>query len=329
MIRSYQLAATVKINHEFYQGGKFNDLEIIPNSETQYFLDQQGIQVRQNGNEFSIYTRNDNAASAPQNDWPAMHFHIRITSVYFFNFTDLPSNLKPSGSQIFLFTQYPGKNTMTSQAFAGSNDLFEYRGNNFAIPAPDQTNDILVLKNKYGNHEKKVIDTGSGSLQVNMDGETSGYFELWSGEDRLTTGFFDIGFPSRPPFGILEFQLNPTDTDPVHFEINFAARKTIWRYYIINPRNLDLSDLKIESSDPDLSFHEGEEATLPDNSKARVFYSDPTMPIALLNQPILKNKLISSNAAFQIDLPNASPDRIEGIEKDGQPQFYSDIYIYL
>jgi hypothetical protein len=315
------------MHHSYYQNDQFHDLDITPTPDTQRYLDQARIQVKQSGNQFSIYSLNQNTPETSGKKWPPLFFYLTLNNINFLNFSALPI----TSGQFFYFANQNGSQQLTRNEFANNNDLVYYTMPQSRLALGEHISGKVLVKNSAGESVKEIVIEHKDHIDLDMDPGITGYFELWKDEYMLARLFMDAHYSQRTPFGVLCLELNPlTDTQTVPtYQLNFAARKTIWRYYILNKSNLDISSLQIETSNPELQFHEGEAVTMPNGEKARVFFSDPAKPIALTHQPSTHFKLVSSTPPLQITLPNASSHRLKEEVKDGIVQFYSDTYVYL
>jgi hypothetical protein len=119
--------------------------------------------------------------------------------------------------------------------------------------------------------------------------------------------------------------------------IKFIARKTQWRYYIINNSNQHFEKLEIKGNS-DVQFDAPIEVTLPNNKTALLFSSgDTKLPLqenATRTFNLLGTKTNLGNTRTQIilnGLPIAKSNSIETYteEEGGTTQVASPLYIYI
>ncbi|MEP0264352.1 hypothetical protein [Dokdonia sp.] len=121
------------------------------------------------------------------------------------------------------------------------------------------------------------------------------------------------------------------------YTIKFRARKTQWRYYIINNSNQHFEKLEIKG-DSEVQFDAPIEVTLPNNATALLFSSgDTKLPLqenATYTFNLLGTKTNLGNTRTQIilnGLPIAKSNSIETYteEEGGTTQVASPLYIYI
>ncbi len=330
MIRSYKLAASIQFNHEYYQGNNFQDLNIVPTPETQRHLDLYGIQIKMNGDKFSLYTRSQDPNNPLPQNLPALSFYLQLNNRLFMNFTDLPLSAE---NKTLLFKSEPGKTNLSRDNYAGNEDLVEFLPMTFAYQLDSVAKDSFFITDENGKQYHEEVKVVDDTVQIDMRTHESGYYELWSGEIMLTKFFLSSQQFSVLPLGAIVISMDTIshEGEPVEYEINFNSRKSIWRYFIINNNsNTDLEGLKIVSSDPEQKFFEEEkQATLPNGQKARAFYSDPSNPIHFKHQPEEQYTLSAASPQFELRLPCPYGDPLEMVNTEDGIQVYSPMYIYV
>lgn len=330
MIRSYKLAASININHEYYQENNFQDLNIVPTPETQRYLDYYGLQIKMDGNKFSIYTRSQDPNNPLPENLPALSFYLQLNNNRFINFTDLPF---AADNKTLLFKPESGITNLTKGYYAGIEDHIDFLPMVFSYQFDSEEEISFFIVDESGNQyndELKVIDN---TIQIDMSAHGSGYYELWAGENLVSKFFISSQHFPVLPLGVILISMGniSQEGDPVEYEINFDSRKSIWRYFILNTSsNTDLQGLKIVSSDPEQRFfEEEEEVTLTNGQKARAFHSDPSNPIPFKQRPAEKYTLSITSPQIQLHLPYASEDNIQVINTEDGVQIYSNIYVYV
>ena len=126
---------------------------------------------------------------------------------------------------------------------------------------------------------------------------------------------------------------------PIHFDINFSARATIWQYYIINRNAIPLENPSILEKGK-TPFYGPELVTIQTGEQALLFTSNTTL-IPLSQKPKYKFDLINTTITSELTpkkisvktilkglpVPDVSPIGI--IKVNGQNQVLSPMYIYL
>ncbi|KAA3628732.1 MAG: hypothetical protein DWQ02_19015 [Bacteroidetes bacterium] len=330
MIRSYQLAGTIKINHEYYQGNNFHDLNIVPTPDTQRYLDHYGIQIKLDGDRFSIYTRSQNPNNPLTENLPALTFYLLLNNVLFINFTDLPLSAE---NKTLLFKSEPGKTNLSMDYYAGISDQVDFLPMAFAYQLDSEVKDTFFIVDESGKQYQEEIKIVGNTVQIDMSAHESGYYELWAGETILTRLFLSSQQFSVLPLGAIVISMENLshEGEPVEYEINFDSRKSIWRYFIINSSsNTGLQGLSITSSDPEQTFfEEQEEVILQNGQKAKAFYSNPSKPIPFKQQQEEKYTLSITSPQLELHLPYPSVESLQVVNTEDGIQIYSHIYVYV
>ncbi|MEM7367439.1 MAG: hypothetical protein AAF587_02490 [Bacteroidota bacterium] len=140
----------------------------------------------------------------------------------------------------------------------------------------------------------------------------------------------DLGASSQTFASIkLTIQLPSQAHSPEQFTLDFQARKTIWRYYIIDQQTASQEPFSIESPDIQGGFTNEGRQTIANIQEAVVFQSNPADPIPLHERSTQQIILKRGGAVLIPYLPYPSPNQILPVEKDGQTHIYSDMYIYV
>lgn len=165
--------------------------------------------------------------------------------------------------------------------------------------------------------------------------QASGYqFKNRAGSRYLSKQEFvsdeDLGPPSQQ-FAVIQLTLKiPSEGQPAeNFSLGFLARRTIWRYYILNQQGSNGEAYSVESSDIQGGFTDKGKQTIANGQEATVFESDPGFPIAMQEAPKQQVILKQGGKVLFSPLPTPSPNQIIPVEKDGQTHIYSDMYIYV
>ncbi len=121
-----------------------------------------------------------------------------------------------------------------------------------------------------------------------------------------------------------------------HFQLQFEARATRWRYYVINRSQLDFDRLEVTNVgkeafqvDPPRLLKSGTQMAIP-------VYSEQALPLQERQALKPKLRLIKENVnngfnggTTTFDLPTPDGQTITPEEQDNEHSVYSDMYIYL
>lgn len=121
----------------------------------------------------------------------------------------------------------------------------------------------------------------------------------------------------------------------VNYQIMFKARKTLWKYYILNTTKQNLGHLSIESNNI-IEFEGPKEVLLPNKEKAQLFnLVKPLLPFSEV--PEYNFNLISTTKKSGVNrakllfkgLPNPNPNSIEINNISVESIVSSPMYVYV
>ncbi|MFK8162427.1 MAG: hypothetical protein AB8H12_08180, partial [Lewinella sp.] len=337
-------------------------LNIVPTTETERVMRSLGIRMvlRDFGTELFYNAGANSDGQLLQTEAPVrLSFILRPEDHLFLNYTDLPltvgdssiryiSNLSPQPEQ-------PAGtfNFANGQKLSAHPSIFSLEVNAPGSPISlkdELGNEIFTFSGADDSGETppqiSLMEEDGRKIQLNLTGQPAGHYTLME-EDEVLQQFIlapenwltgDLGLLSiyvgnTGPHGI--HMLNDGVVTPQDFSMVFTARKTQWRYYLIDSANNGFTNthlLDAKSQQPiSPPAEDPVDKQLPDGSTAIVL----TVPTAISLQQRPGNRFILSikpphSAAITIPLPSADANRISR-DEDAQESsaFYSDMYVYL
>jgi hypothetical protein len=153
--------------------------------------------------------------------------------------------------------------------------------------------------------------------------------EYVTGED-IAEG--QLSLPAET-FGLIDLSLSLPEgnSQPPVYQLKFAARPVVWRYYIIEASDESSAALSIESDNFPASFIDKGMLALPNNQQARVFESAPEVPVPLQELPAydLQLQIAYLDHTNSIRLPYPSPQSLKAMDAGEQDQYAAEMYIYV
>ena len=125
------------------------------------------------------------------------------------------------------------------------------------------------------------------------------------------------------------------EQDIAYYQIQFKARSTQWKYYILNDSAQFFGQLSIKGTS-EINFEGPEEASIQNGQKALLFSSGNEL-LALSEIPKYNFNLIGITKKNEVDrsqivfkgLPNPNPNVIEIVTDKADPLVVSLMYVYI
>jgi len=377
-MKKYHQLFRIDVKHDYFTDGVLRGFAIEPTPYTQQLMRQYDLRLQNHAEGITIYCGLEEGASMTTSlsGLYNLCFLLKIQDPSFINYTDLPL-LGQEGKKYYFsnngLEQEAGLSTKRLQkaAFVSGQDGLPFHPLFYQHLLPKNTEKAQFTLKGLGQNavdqdqvaewnfipeEKKPGETEpikASVLQLGFTKSPWGKYELnISGEESLVFGVMpgDI-MPST--FAMIEIMPQLENFD--QYEISFQARKTSWRYYIINKNEIDTSTIRInkgsanqvngdaeevplvqpiEQNNKELS--NGDKATLLELTEVRALQERPTafMHLSLIG---------SDSKEMKVNLPYANshqitPEIVETEETDENgivksvkeiSHVYSDIYVYL
>lgn len=373
-MKKYHRLFRIDLKHDYFADGVLRAYAIEPTPYTQQLMRQYDLRLQNHAEGITIYCGLEEGESmtAKLSDSHNLCFLLKVQDPNFINYSDLPL-LGQQGKKYYFSnidldeaSDLPIKRLQQASFVTGQDGLLVY---------PLYCQYELALGTKQA-----IFDlSGFGQNTFNQDelaewrfipGETTpepkapllelaftkspwGKYELnISGEESLVFGVMsDNVMPST--FGMIEIM--PQTETFEQYEISFQARKTIWRYYIINKSEIDTTTIRINKGRANQLNGDAEEIPLVlpiEQNTKELSNGDKATLLELAEVMALKERptewmhlsLIGSDGKeIKLDLPYANsnqiiPETVETREtaENGDEKLvkeishvYSDIYVYL
>lgn len=288
---SYTRLGEVEFRHEYFKNGRNSDLTVVPSEETNRFLKNGSILVRQiPGRLILLYRTEADETTALQPLKTPISFHFSLIASnpsFFYQITNLDTlSKKFESGNVPFFTNNPSN----SSANENSPETLDFslldgsKSSLFSLSLNLQTSPSSVrikVRNQYdevissGNYpngsplpdgfEYFPDDSGLFRIFFNLSPQPEGVytFSLRNAADDTdlwVKKYWIGGFTSiRPSIGILQLNYVSSPANlygtTEYYRLRFTALKSIWTYFIINGSN------QVDFVSTDLEIEDGE--TLP------------------------------------------------------------------
>lgn len=377
-MKKYHKLFRVDVKHDYFTDGVLRGFTIVPTPYTQQLMQQYDLRLQKHAEGITIYCGLEEGESMTANLSSSHNlcFLLKIQDPSFINYTDLPL-LGQEGKKYYFsnidLEEEAGLSTKRLQkaAFVSGQDglLFQPLFYQHLLPkntekaqftlkglGQNAVDQDQVAEWKFIPEEKKPGETEpikASVLELGFTKSPWGKYELnISGEESLVFGVMPDN-EILSTFGMIEIM--PKAESFEQYEIGFQARKTSWRYYVINKSEIDTTTIRINKGSANQVNDNAEEiplvrpivqnnTELSNGDKATLL--ELTEVMALKERPIefMHLSLIGSDSKeVKMNLPYANsqqimPEIIE-IEKTDEngikklvkeiSHIYSDIYVYL
>ena len=324
MKTSFTPIFTIQTRHTFYTNGdRFEmDFQILPTGK----MDIRTVNLLQKGDRVSLFHDPQQSGLTGQPLKVLLGIQPKDL-VYFYNFTNMA--VPSGGPEVFFFKNTNGTTRLHTSEFATAANRVVLRPTQFVYVFDSIKTGEFIVKDGAGAEVIRTSIADANQLLLSFD--TIGLYSLWEGDDLLETFFVHSDYNL---WGVVEIHLDSVGDEQPTFTIDFEARKLIWKYYLINRINLDLTELRVDHPDPTISFAEAENETLPDGTTARVIFSDKNAPIALQSRYTHHPKLRTSKTSdidepLTYDLPTPDYREIKPMPDINDQVYGAFMFIYL
>ncbi len=329
----YTVLCTIRFFHSYYEKGSCLTMQIKPSPSTQQRMEKAGLLWRTQADGFTLLAE-VKSHIAPERYFP-LDFTFHSTDPYFENFTRLPT-ARQGKCLIFSCGN-------TSSFTADDAHVWPLKPSTFRlnIESSAQPGDILSLQNAQGDTVlRETISTTAdrSSYPFDLRNVEPGQYTLSVQNKPVLSFYSDEELYKKPPLGILSLQAEPIsrflgeneNQEPIAYRIKWEARRTNWKYYIINRHKKNCTNFSIVNGGTTFK-NLGETSLSEDLTADAVLVSE--QPISLSEKPEVKFRLTAVSDEAQeytlIDsLPAPSPQRLAFAHSE-QGDLCSEIYVYI
>jgi hypothetical protein len=119
---------------------------------------------------------------------------------------------------------------------------------------------------------------------------------------------------------------------PPGFTVQFQARSTFWRYFVVSRYSGALKHLAINSVDETLSFTEPKAVRLTNGEEAYMFECEQELPLrerSPVNFQLRKNRGGNSDKVVLNRMPVPSIEMIKPDSREAGAKIFSEVIIYI
>ena len=325
---SYSHLATITFKHPYFKDDLFKSLNISFSEDTSKILRDLGIVTKSFSGGIYLLARDPKLLNITINNLQPIRLYFNCNDPYYINFTAL-TDYHPSDTVLY-FNNLPDHALLQVAEYVGIDDVFPLSSGKMTIPLFDESKTYFFKDvQERMISEIKIQKSNLEPDNFIIDELPEGVLRVFEGADPVNDIYYNPNKVWKKPMGILEIYPEKLYQDfmsngTVDYMIQFNNRKTIWKYYLLDPVYHKFNDLSILNSNNESVFYPLKEESIQ-NSKAWVFESINELP--LLEYSELSLRLVSEGTKVVIkQLPHASPEQLF-TDNENSTYMYSHIYI--
>ncbi|MCU0443427.1 MAG: hypothetical protein MUE85_00820 [Microscillaceae bacterium] len=345
---SYNTFLGVELSHQYFGEEATEVFKWLPTSETAQLWRKMGLLFRLEKDGWVILNASDLRENfikilETQSDIKFC-FYLYFNNPYFLHYTDLP--LESKGKALYLC---PQKNDfLHSQESVSEADLLPIRPTYFQINNLAKNAEI-ALKNESGQLVFQTQTDANGLATLDLKDTPLGRLTLFE-NNKAKDSFLYTNAPSLSGHRLVAWVEIPITQamlnnylkalkaeEPIDyqgFKLNFKARSTYWKYYLIPKYNESLKQTSVETNDNKINFGEPKIETAPNGLSAICFESN--VPLLLQKKSpysfqLFKKKDNKGNNVNLLlrKLPYPSIEMLKPTSREAKAKIYSEMVIYV
>ncbi|BBE20716.1 hypothetical protein AQPE_4910 [Aquipluma nitroreducens] len=342
MLQNYIHLLTFQFNHMYFNDKLFKSVEITFDAETTQLLKNLDLILKPFPGGFNLLTSNPELLKTTIDAYP-IRFYINSKDPEYINYTQLP-NYKISENLLYFnnLTINPSTNNKSlrlhSGEFVGDTDIVAVCQGHISIPGYDKTK-TYRFSDALGDAiaDQSVIQAKPDSEVFNISNLPQGLIRYSDGSAELGRTYYNPAAIWKKPLGILEIFTNSllsqfVKNGTVEYAVNFNNRKTIWKYFLINPIYQKFNNLSIINKVKEQAFNGPLKQQVHLNTDALVFESKDEIALAEFsddNFQLVENFDVGTHSGKIIlkNLVKASSAQLFVDESPSGKKTYSHIYI--
>lgn len=344
----YQTLFTINTRHHYYKEARGTVFQFKPTPSTEALLKKMNLVTRTEQGSLSVLYDLKSLERIEkyltENPATRLQFYLTVTEPYFINITEIPA--EGVGKIIYLRnkdTQAP----LSQDKIVSKKDIYPVYTSSFVYQNQQRSETQITLKNAQGEviWENKMAAGQKTSLPLKENGtglyffyendkEIEKFIYLVSESVILPLALVEIDFQGELAKQLLAQIRNQEIFSPWQFEIQFQARMTYWKYFIVPKYENGLEDLSIEAGKTKVTFKGPSKALTPNGQNAYLFESAEALHIQQAGQyefQLVQNRDNKGKKNQRIiqRLPLAGLSTIHPESREENTKIYSEIYVYL
>jgi len=348
----YTKLFSVICEHAYYAKGYTPDLAIVPAPACKKALKNLSLLMKPLPGGFQLFyaaREGEKHVLEQSKEAEVFSFFIQLRNPLFSHVSDLP---------------FPGGKDQQAQIYYFSNKIASSKGEGLYLhpearvteedrivlmpPAFDygweqgkQPKTIKVV-NEAGDSafEKYIPNESIPGVFINLNKEPEGFYSIIA-DGKNVMDFYMATADPRAMFGLLHIHIGAHASaayalkqdgsfTPQDYLIQFAARKTFWKYFFIIKNKSEYGLPEIYQDKKKAQFLKAEEVSLADGAPAYMLKSKDQIPLQQVQSKPYKLQLTDlENKKYSMDLPGPNISQLKPEVVGDETVYNSEIYVYI
>lgn len=342
MQQTFTLLSTVFLKHSYFKDAVFRPVEFSSDEETIKLLKDLDIIIKPFTGGLHVLATDPGLLQTREDEKP-LRFYFSVGDAFYINYTELPE-YRPAGNVLYFNNLHtvPGSQPNTIRlhinAFVGQEEVARLSNGKITVPEFNPEKEYR-FSDALGNELKWPVikQMAQGSAEFMLSNQLRGLIDV-SADNNEADRFYN--YPERiwkKPVGIVELYPGKlfddfTDAGKFDYTIQFNARKTIWKYFLVSPVYQKFNKLSIVTKEKEQVFNSPLKQQVINNTEAIVIESKKQIPLAEHSNEtyqLIDNYNAANRTGKMVlkNLPFASPEQLFTDGSKADENVYSHIYI--
>ncbi len=337
MEQAYQYLLSVEFRHEYFKDGQFKSIQVSFDEETTRLIKNLDIILKPFPGGVHFLALNPELLNDTTLNTPIRIF-LACNDPYYINYSELPE-YSPSDTVMYFNNLVSLPNTeetvrrLHHKDFVGENNFAQLSLGKLAISNFDSAK-VYHFEDVFGNDVSEYIRPSQNELNgFLISNRSQGIIRVFANGQEEERVYYYPKSVWEKPLGIVELYLETLfeqydQNEKQTYILNFQTRKTIWKYFLVDPVYQQFEKLEIIKGNDERSFYPPIEQEVSGHN-ALVFVSKEPLPLLEYSSDV-PLKLINGEEGTSIDvikhLPWASPEQLFRVDENNT-DMYSHIYL--
>lgn len=339
MEQTYQHLLSLEFQHKYFRDTRFRSLQVSYDRDTASLLQNLGIVLKPYHGGLYMLTSDVELLKSAYRTNP-IRFYLECNDPYYINYTLLPTYTPNDSILYFNNLQIPTDDSTSKlhqDEFVGPRNIVPWNSGRLKINdfSSDKGYHFLDV---FGNeipldHIRASSNNPKEFLISNIE---QGMIRLFGDNEEQQRVYYSPHAVRKKPLGILELYPGRLHEHyeaqgKLEYALAFATRKTIWKYFLVDPVYQKFDNLSIVNGVKKQIFQPPRKLKVHDR-EALMFESTNSITLSEFSEDSFQlysnyNEVVGNGKVVIKNLPRASADQLFQIPENSDESLYSHIYI--
>jgi len=342
MKQTYANILTLLFKHRYFSDDLFKTVNISFADDSHKLIVDLGIVIKPFSGGFHLLSSNPEILNSID-DTNSIKLLLNCTDPFYINYTELPLYRLTDKllylNNLSVVSDSKGKvYNLHKEEFVGQNEVVQIIHGKISISNFNASKGYRFT-DATGNDltSQSVLISSQSSDTFIFSNLSQGHILLYNSKEEVNKYYHYPNAVWKKPFAILEIYPDElfkhySAGGKVEYALNFANRKTIWKYFFVSPVYKNFQNLSIINKGKEQIFNAPQKQLIHKNEEALVFESKNKIPLSELSDENyqLVDNYDNGNGKGKVILKNlvkASPEQLYGDKTKSDDTIYSHIYI--